>query len=188
MIKVSIWYPQNTPLDTDPVTWYFATAMRWGHAGIKFRDVPGRENRYFAFWPQRGATDLRVPVPGEIRHHRGDDVTEEGTLPTRIIRLAHGLNEVAAYDYWSALAGRRPIYQWNGLNCCQAVADSIAAGLGSGGGAHLPLTPTSLVVVALASATPYSLERWLIHQVMPSLAAPSTTPEIRAPHPGWSRG
>ncbi len=188
MIKVSIWYPQNTPLDTDPVTWYLATSMRWGHAGIKFRDVPGRENRYFAFWPVRSATDLSVPVPGEVRQRRGDDVTEEGSLPTRIIRIGSGLNEVAAYDYWTALSARSPIYQWNGLNCCQTVANSIAAGLGSGGTAHLPVTPTSLGIVALTFATPVSLERWLIRHVIPSLSTPSETPDIRSPHPGWSRG
>lgn len=63
MIRVHIWHPVATPLDS-VVDWARPGIFRrWGHAGLEIRDPDSGASDYFAFWPV-DAPDLSVPVHG----------------------------------------------------------------------------------------------------------------------------
>lgn len=197
MIIVHIWYPQNTPLEAPIGSLVGGTVypgwivpdpegevMRWGHAGIEFVSVVSESgttyaNGYRAFWPGAGA-DWQYAAAGRVITDLAFDVHEEGSEPSRSIRLATGLNEELIYRYWTSLHAHPLDYTNTGFNCCGAVAvsvrDGFPAGLSDAPG-YPPITfaggwlPTGY-------SNPYALEEWIedINQCLGHLRhpAPST--------------
>ncbi len=183
MIKVHIWYPINSLLDSPatvitremaqalyplPIPHYRPQAefMRFGHAGIEFINVTSEsgepyEDGYRAFWPAPGA-DWTTPTTGQVLTSFDHDARGEGSQPTRTITINSGLNEALIYRYWYSLA-RQPLeYSFNGINCCSCVATSLQDGFPAGSSAP-PYSPMSFAGgwFPWGHSNPYYLEDWV---------------------------
>lgn len=189
MIKVNIWYPRNTVLDT-AVDWLFADHLRWGHCGLKFMLMPGRANTYFTFWPGDGA-DWSQPAAGRVIRSRQFDIRGEGSEPDQVVVL-NGLDEAAMFEYWERLERTHTYYYYAGFNCCEAVAQSIMIGLGEPFADYQPSTCLYLLPrVCQELSSPRQLELWLQQYVLPRLnqrcleasREPDRLPTMRAPLP-----
>lgn len=205
MITVHIWYPQNTPLEAPIGSLVGGTVypfvivpdpegevMRWGHAGIEFENVESESgtayaNGYRAFWPGTGA-DWQHAAPGRIITDRAFDVHEEGSEPSRSIRLATGINEALIYRYWTSLQSQPLDYTNTGFNCCSAVAVSVRDGFPadlSEAPAYPPMTFAG-GWLPIGYSNPYALEEWIedINQRLSHLrrpvAARATVPPVVA--------
>lgn len=191
MIRVHIWHPISTPLDS-AVDWLRdGVFRRWGHAGMEIRGRDGA-SEYFAFWPV-DAPDLSIPVAGRLVTSMQYDVDEERTQPNRVIALDAGVNETEVRAYWQAIARHPPTYFYRDFNCCEAVIRAVRAGLPRDGGTLPAYTPVTFMIalpMAVTFSTPYSVESWLDvvnRWLTERTGAPVDAAEPRAPHPSWSR-
>ncbi len=152
--KVNIWYYSDGGFPT--LHGAPTRPQRWGHAGIKFKDLPSPyRNAYFSLYPVEVA---RGPLPnsgGVIRRDRHADMADEACgipgfeRPDRIISCQNLSvdEEIRAYETWLEWERRPPTYFAVAMNCCTAVAQSL--------GADTALTNSGIW-------TPTSLEAWII--------------------------
>ncbi len=181
MIKVHLWYPQNTALEAPIGSFAGGTVypfvlipnaegevMRWGHGGIEFIGVRTESGErlpdsYRAFWPGLGVNWLE-PHTGRVINDFEFDVHEEGSNPTRTIFMTPRLNESRVYEYWQLMESRPGSYCATGFNCCFAVARSISWGIPSEASATITTYPPwSFAGGYLPNlySNPYALEDWV---------------------------
>ena len=138
--KVSIWFSSSAHIASYDLMGNpdYTSPQRWGHAGIKFKNLPGLlPNAYFSFYPSMVAMGP-LPNPGEVHRNRQDDMDDEAggvpefRLPDRIYVCSWltPTQERAAYNQWRAWEANPPVYSAAGFNCCNAVAMSLGLPLG----------------------------------------------------------